>query len=77
MGHDGTVSEKSRGNQRHRGRFERFLFSFMGPPQLGDPNEPARPRAARPVELCPRCGRPFDEHEVVRSSIGTFSRCPD
>ena len=66
---------KTGNTDQHRGWFERFLFSFMGPPQLGDPNEPLKPRAARPAELCPRCGRPYDEHDVVRTAGGTFSRC--
>ena len=59
-----------------RGRLERLMFSFMGPPQLGDLNAPARELPARPVELCGKCRRPYDEHEVVRDPGLTYSRCP-
>jgi hypothetical protein len=62
------------GGQR-RGRWERIIFSFMGPPQLGDPTTPIRP-STRPAELCPKCGKPYDEHEVVRTSGFTYTRCP-
>jgi hypothetical protein len=59
-----------------RGLLERLLFSFMGPPQLGDPNAPVR-AADRLAAPCPKCGRPFDEHEIVRTSKFTYTRCPD
>ena len=59
-----------------RSRFERWLFSFMGPPQVGDVNEPARDLPARPVDICPTCGQPRDEHEVVRSPTLTYTVCP-
>ncbi len=58
------------------GRLQRFLFSFMGPPQLGDPNEPERPPAAGPVARCPKCRQPYDEHEIVRDPRLTYTRCP-
>jgi hypothetical protein len=57
-----------------RGFWERILFSFMGPPQLGDPTTPVRQPAH--VELCPRCHRPYDEHEVVRRATHSYTRCP-
>ena len=60
--------------QAQRGFFERFLFSFMGPPQLGDPNTPVRQPAR--VERCSTCGRPWDEHEVVRIATHSYTRCP-
>ena len=59
-----------------RGRFERVLFSFMGPPQLGDVNAPAADLPARPVELCGKCGQAYDEHEIVRDPRLTYTRCP-
>jgi hypothetical protein len=69
------VSQDER-RPRRRGRFERLMFSFMGPPQLGDLNAPVPVLPKRPVELCTRCRRPYDEHEVVRDPRLTYSRCP-
>lgn len=63
------------GRNRGQSRFERLLFSVMGPPQLGDAGPPASPRPDRPVELCPRCGQPRDDHEVVRTARLTYTRC--
>lgn len=59
-----------------RSRWERFMFSFMGPPQLGDLNAPVREAAPRPVELCGKCGQSYDAHEIVRDRRLTYSRCP-
>lgn len=61
---------------RRRGRFERFMFSFMGPPQVGDVNAPARELPARAVDICRTCGQPRDDHEVVRSPTLTYTVCP-
>ena len=58
------------------GLFERLMFSFMGPPQVGAGDGPARAVPERPVELCSRCGQPYDEHEVVRDPGLTYTRCP-
>lgn len=58
------------------GRWERLLFSVMGPPQLGDASAPLREVAPPPVTACPKCGRPYDEHEIVRSPRLTWTRCP-
>jgi hypothetical protein len=55
-------------------RWEKFLLTFMGPPQLGDPT-----RATRDVpvvdEVCPRCGKLRSEHEVIREPGLTYTRC--
>ena len=59
------------------GRWERLLFSVMGPPQLGDASAPLREVAPPPVTACPKCGRPYDEHEIVRSPRLTWTRCPE
>jgi hypothetical protein len=64
-----------RGVGERRNLFERIIFSFMGPPQLGDPTSPVR-QSTRPPELCPKCGRPYDEHEIVRTAGFTYTRCP-
>ena len=58
-----------------RGRLERLLFSFMGPPQLGDASAPVR-HVEPPVTICATCSRPHHEHEIVRSPRLTYSRCP-
>jgi hypothetical protein len=59
-----------------QGRFERVLFTFMGPPQLGDLNAPVRALPVVPVAPCPTCGQPYDEHEIVRDPRLTYTRCP-
>ncbi len=59
-----------------RGLFERIMFSFMGPPQVGDVHAPARDLPARPVDMCPTCGQPRDDHEVVRTPRLTYTVCP-
>jgi hypothetical protein len=58
------------------GRLERLLFSFMGPPQLGDLNAPVRAPADAQAALCHRCGRLWDEHQVVRTPSRTYATCP-
>ena len=72
IGDDGVVT------RTQRGRFERFLFSFMGPPQLGDPGDPAGPaaQAQGPAVRCPKCAMPYDDHEIVRTPRLTYTRCP-
>ncbi len=59
-----------------RGRIERLLFSFMGPPQLGDMSAPVR-QVEHPVTRCATCSQPHDEHEIVRTPRLTYSRCPE
>lgn len=53
------------------------MFSFMGPPQVGDGGGPLRELPQRPVELCSRCRQPYAEHEVVRDPGLTYTRCPE
>jgi transposase len=53
----------------------RSLRPFMGPAQLGDPNEPLAPPPPR-GGLCPLCGTPMDEHVLDRSGPRTFMSCP-
>ena len=60
-----------------RSRFERFLFSFMGPPQLGDVRAPVTAPAPVPGPPCAKCGQPYDGHEIVRDPRLTWTRCPD
>jgi hypothetical protein len=56
--------------------YERFLFAFMGPPQLGDVNAPSTYRADPAAQRCDRCGRPWDEHTTVRTGSRTYLTCP-
>jgi hypothetical protein len=67
--------DRPRQDDGRLGRFERGLFAFMGPPELGDLSAPPAQLPARPVERCPRCGLPRDEHEVVRTPHLTYTRC--
>lgn len=62
--------------RKGRGRIERILFSFMGPPQLGDPREPEPVAPGAGTGRCPTCGDPYADHEVVRSPRLTYTRCP-
>jgi len=64
------------GERPGRGWLERVMFSFMGPPQLGDVNAPVRELPAAPVALCPTCRAPYDEHDIVRDPGLTWTRCP-
>ena len=61
---------------RRRGRLERVLFSFMGPPQLGDVAAPPTGPADPAADLCHRCSAPWVDHERVRSGSSTYLRCP-
>ena len=61
---------------RGRNRLERALFSVFGPPQLGDRAEPAAAPPDPALLSCPRCERPWDAHESVRTSSRGYLRCP-
>ena len=69
-GQNGSVADKE---QATGGRWHRFMFSIMGPAQVG-PYETAAP--ARDTSACPKCATPWDEHEVVRTATRAYSRCP-
>lgn len=64
------------GTEDRQGRFERMLLSVMGPPQLGDVNAPAARRLDPQVDLCTRCGKPWDDHTHVRSGSYSYLTCP-
>jgi len=59
-----------------RGLFERLMFSFMGPPQLGEHKAREGYVADEAGNLCHRCGRPWDAHERVHTGTMTYRRCP-
>jgi hypothetical protein len=58
------------------GRWERVLFSVMGPPQLGDAGASVREVPTPAVVACPKCSEPYDQHEIVRDPRLTWTRCP-
>lgn len=58
------------------GDFERTMFRFMGPPQLGEYKEREGYVADEAATLCHRCGRPWDEHERVHTGSMTYRKCP-
>ena len=66
----------ARQGRERSGRWERLLFSVMGPPQLGDPGAPAREVLPPAVAACPKCTQPYDLHEIVRDPRLTYTRCP-
>jgi hypothetical protein len=70
------MAKQRREKRDVRGWVDRVLLSVMGPPQLGDVSAPLRELPPAPVELCPRCHQPRDDHEVVRSPTLTYTRCP-
>jgi len=63
------------GQPRGRG-LGRFLFYFMGPPEVGDPNAPRSVPASTVPQLCAACGKPMSEHEIDRSHGKSATRCP-
>ena len=62
--------------RRRRGLVERFLFSFMGPPELGDASAPSTYVPDPAADLCHRCAQPWDRHERVHTGSMTYTRCP-
>lgn len=59
-----------------RGWWERLLFSFMGPPQLGTHQDREGYVPDARAQLCTRCGQPWDAHERVHASNMTYTKCP-
>ena len=64
------------GSPSGRNRLERMLFSVFGPPELGDHSVPVAQPADQSLLSCPRCDRPWDAHESVRTSSRGYLRCP-
>jgi hypothetical protein len=57
--------------------FERVMFSFMGPPELGEDKAPEGFRPDPAQDLCHKCAQPWDRHERVHTGTMTYLRCPD
>ena len=72
-----TKRPKRSGSKPGRGFFERIMFSFMGPPQIGENKvrEGYVPDAA--ADLCPKCGQPWDAHQRVHTGTMTYRVCPE
>lgn len=59
------------------GPLERIMFSFMGPPEVGE-NKAREGYVPDPeADLCRKCGRPWADHERVHTGSMTYRRCPD
>ncbi len=64
------------GNGSGRGIFERFMFRFMGPPQLGQNKAREGYVADDAANLCHKCSQPWDAHKRVHTGNMTYRRCP-
>jgi hypothetical protein len=71
-----TMSKRRSQNPAKIGFFERLLFRFMGPPQLGDLNAPSSVAADPTADLCHRCGQAWDLHERIHTGSMTYRKCP-
>lgn len=56
--------------------FEKVMFSFMGPPQLGEHRAPAGYVPDDAANHCHKCGQQWDVHERVHTGTMTYRRCP-
>ena len=63
-------------HEAKRSRFERFLLSVMGPPQVSPDAPPPGYVPDEAAQLCHKCGRPWTEHERVHTGRQTYLNCP-
>jgi hypothetical protein len=61
---------------RERGRFERFLMSIMGPPQVGENRAPEGYEPDAAAQLCDKCGASWDDHRRRHKDNITYLECP-
>ena len=54
-------------------KFNKRMFFFFGPPQLGR-SDPAPAVDRDPI--CPRCGRAESAHTIFRDAAKSFAQCP-
>jgi hypothetical protein len=73
---DVVLDVKDSSRTEKKAWFERLLFSFMGPPQVGDVNAPLTYVPDRAATLCHKCRQPWDDHEIVRTGTMTYAVCP-
>jgi hypothetical protein len=64
------------GTKDGRGLFERLMFSFMGPPQLGEDKAPAGFVPDDAARHCHKCHQQWEAHERVHTGSMTYRRCP-
>jgi len=68
------VKAKTSDTRRLR-RFNKRMFFFFGPPQLGGAGEPL-PQVDRDP-ICPHCGRRESRHTIFRDASKSFAQCPE
>jgi len=71
------VKRPKRRDKDGRGLWERSLFTFMGPPQLGEDRAPDGYVPDEAANLCHKCAQPWEEHERVHTGSMTYRRCPE
>lgn len=62
--------------KRTRSRFERFLLSIMGPPQIGEDRAPEGYVPNSAAALCDKCGEPWAAHRRRHKDNITYLECP-
>jgi hypothetical protein len=61
-------------NKQAMRRFNKRMFFFFGPPQLGDTGAAAPVVERDPV--CPHCGTRESAHTIFRDAAKSFAQCP-
>jgi hypothetical protein len=56
--------------------WERIMFGFMGPAQIGDYKAPDGYVPDAAATLCHKCGQPWEAHERVHTGTMTYRKCP-
>jgi hypothetical protein len=64
------------GSKDSRGLFERFLFSLMGPPEVGHDHVREGYVADAADDLGHKCAQPWTRHDRVHTGSMTYMRCP-
>lgn len=57
-------------------RWEKAIFSVMGPAQIGENRAPEGYVPDESANLCHKCGQRWDAHERVHTGTMTYRRCP-
>lgn len=74
------IKRRNRGSdgdkRKVREKFEKAMFSFMGPAQIGNNEAPEGYVPDEAANLCHKCGQPWDAHERVHTGTMTYRRCP-
>ncbi|WP_147431843.1 hypothetical protein [Motilibacter peucedani] len=75
MARDDDSAVEAAGRPQERKGLGRLVMWFMGPPDLGDPDE-APPTPSGKVVDCPSCGRSMALHTIDRSQGTSLTVCP-